>query len=42
MLRRAHRAVFVLDIEPRVHARLVVGGRDQFAESLARLRFEIR
>ena len=41
MTRRAQAGVVVLDIEPGVHARLVVVRRDQAGEHLARLRFDI-
>ena len=41
MTRRAQSGVVVVDIEPRRHARFVVGRRDEPGKNLARLRFEI-
>ena len=40
-LRHAHAAVGVLVIEAAVHARLVVGARQQWPEGLQHLRFEL-
>ena len=41
MMRRTQGGVVVLEIEARIHARLVVGRGDQAGEYLARLRFHI-
>ena len=42
MVRRPQAGIVVLGVKAGVHARLVVGGRDQADENVARLRFEIR